>query len=189
LAGALLGVGGIALAVSAGAPPPTPLLLGTSTALLGALLCPLAVGGLLLEGRWLWRGAIVESWCIGCAAVLVGAAGAFLPVALVSVVAAAASGAGARMVGVIAALTLVGAALALVAGSVVPLRGGGAGDQLTTFAVFAAFAVAASLVIGLAGPRLVAIGLPDPVVVLLVCAAATGAALGSVGLRINGAAR
>ena len=76
---------------------------------------------------------------------------------------------------------IVGSALALLAGSLVPLRGTGAGDQLTTFAAFAALAVAMSLVTGLTAPRLVALGVPDPLVVGLVTTLALGGGL--AGLR------
>ena len=40
---------------------------------------------------------------------------------------------------------------------------------MTTIAAFAAIAIAASLVVGLVAPRLVALGAPDPVIVVAIC--------------------
>ncbi len=181
----VFGVGGTVLAAVAGAPPPSPFLLGTSTALLGALLCPLVVGGALADGRWLWCGAPVADRVVGVAAGLVGCLGAATPVAVVGAAAVIASGADRRTVGVAAALVIVGAALALLAGSLVPLRGAGAGDQLTTFAAFAALAVAMSLVTGLTAPRLASAGIPDPLVVGLVTAVALGGGLAGLVRRLG----
>ena len=111
--------------------------------------------------------------------------GAAAPVAVVGAAAIVASGADWRTVGVAASLVIVGSALALLAGSLVPLRGTGAGDQLTTFAAFAALAVAASLLTGLTAPRLVALGVPDPLVVGLVTTLAVGGGLAGLRVRLR----
>ena len=44
-----------------------------------SLLCPLVVGGVLADGRWLWRGAPVADRVVGGAAGLVGCLGAAAP--------------------------------------------------------------------------------------------------------------
>ena len=119
------------------------------------------------------------------AAGLVGCLGAAAPVAVVGAGAIVASGADWRTVGVAVALVIVGSALALLAGSLVPLRGTGAGDQLTTFAAFAALAVAMSLVTGLTAPRLVSLGVPDPLVVGLVTTLALGGGLEGLRRRLG----
>ena len=90
----LFGLTGAALAAATDAPPPAPFLLGTTTALLGSLLCPLVVGGTLDDGRWLWRGAPVRSGAIARSFALSGTAAAAVPVAVVGGVALAASGGG-----------------------------------------------------------------------------------------------
>ena len=179
------GLAGTVLTAAAGAPPPSPFLIGTTTALLGALLCPLVIGGVLADGRWLWRGAPVADRVIATTAGLVGCVGAVVPVAVVGGGAIVISGADARTAGVLASLVIVGSALALMAGSLVPLRGTGAGDQLTTFAAFAALAVAASLVTGLTAPRLVALGVPDPLVVVLIASLAAGSGLAALRVRLG----
>ena len=91
----LFGLAGAALAAATDAPPPAPFLLGTTTALLGSLLCPLVVGGMLDDGRWLWRSAPVRSGAIARSFALASTAAAAVPVAVVGGVALAASGGGA----------------------------------------------------------------------------------------------
>ena len=51
LGAALFGLAGSVLAAATGAPPPASFLLGTTTALLGSLMCPLVVGGVLDGGH------------------------------------------------------------------------------------------------------------------------------------------
>jgi len=179
------GLAGIAIAGSAGAPPPTPFLLGATTALFGSILCPLLVGGVLVEGRWLWRGGPVERRVVVRAAGFAGIAGAVAPVVAVGVVAAAASGAAWSTVGVVGALVVTGSGLALLAGALIPCCGRGAGDQMTTFAALAAMAVAASLTVGLAAPGIVALGVPDSAVVVFVCAISVGGGLVALGRRLG----
>jgi hypothetical protein len=182
---AVFGLAGTGLAVLAAAPPPSPFLLGTTTALLGALLCPLAIGGVLADGRWLWRTAPAGPYLVSRRGAVVGGVGAAVPVAVVGGCAVTGSGAGLNTVGIVAALVVVGSGLALLAGSVVPLRRSGAGDQLTTFAAFAALAVAASLVTGVTAPRLVSIGAPDVLVVCLVAAVAVSSGLAGLRFRLG----
>lgn len=189
-AGAIgFGVGGIAIASASGAPTPSGFLLATTTALLGSILCPLAVCGILLEGSWLWRGGAGDRRVITCAAGVAGLAGSALPVAVVGGGAAAVSGSSWSAVGVVAAFTVVGSAVALLAGAVMPWRGEGVGDQVVTFTAFVTIAIAASLLIGIAAPRLVALGLPDVAVAAVACGASIGVALHALGRRLGEAAR
>ena len=112
-----------------------------------------------------------------------------LTVALVGAAAACASGASWNAAGVVAALVVAGSAVALTAGAVVPWGGTGLGDQLSSFAAFAAFAVVTSFAIGLTAPRLVALGLPDPVAVLVVCGVAIALALLALEHRLEATGR
>jgi len=185
LGAALFGLAGSVLAAASGAPPPASFLLGATTALLGSLLCPLVVGGVLDDGRWLWRGAPISDGAIVRSFALASAVGAVLPVAVVGSVAAIASGAGVRIVGIVAALVVAGSCVALLAGALLPWRSTGGGDQLTTIAAFAAIAIAASLAVGLVAPRLVSLGVPDPVVVVAICVVALAAALTALERRLG----
>lgn len=179
------GAAGIAIATATGAPAPTPFLLATTTGLLGSILCSLAMCGILLRGSWLWMGGARDRRVIGPAACLIGLIGSAVPVAVVGVGALITSGAPWSTVGVVAGIVIVSSATALVAGAVVPWSSEGVGDQLTTFAALAALAIATSVTIGMVGPRLVARGLPDAAVVILVCAASIGAALRAFGCRLR----
>jgi hypothetical protein len=185
LGAALFGLAGSALAAATAAPPPASFLLGTTTALLGSLLCPLVVGGVLDGGRWLWRGAPVPSGAVGRSFALASILAAALPVAAVGSVAAIASGAGAGIVGIVAALVVAGSCVALLAGALLPWRGTGAGDQMTTIAAFAAIAIAASLAVGLVAPRLVSLGVPDAVVAVAICVLFLAAALAALDRRLE----
>ena len=105
------GLAGVALAAAAAAPSPAPFLLGTTTALLGSLLCPLVVGGALAR----WPLALAERArrpraSLVRAAALAGFAAAALPVAVVGAAAAVVSGAHPGIVGIVAALVVVGSA-------------------------------------------------------------------------------
>jgi hypothetical protein len=177
------GAVGIALAATAAAPPPTGFLLATTTTLFGSLVCALAVCGVLVTGRWLWlRGRPDEIVGIG---VLVGLVAAALPVATIGAAAAIVSGATPNAVGSIAGFVVVGAATALLTGAVVPWRGEGVGDQAASFTALIVAAVAVSLVVSLVGPRLVELGVPDPLVLLAVCVAALLAAFVALGRRLR----
>jgi len=169
------GVAGLAVARIASAPAPAAFLLGTTTALLGSALCALATGGALLAGRWLWARAPRGAATVARPAVLVALVGTSAPVILVGVAAAAAAGATRASAGAVAGVVVAGAALGVVAGSLVPWVPG-AGAQLTTLAAFAAIAVGVSLGVGLAAPRLVSAGAPDPLVLAFVCASCLAAA-------------
>ena len=179
------GAAGVALAIATDAPAPTPFLLATTTALLGSILFPLAVCGVLLHGRWLWVGGPGDRHVIGLAACLIGMAGSAIPVAVVGAGAVVFAGAPGNALGVVAGIVVVASATALVAGALVPWSSEGVGDQLTTFAALAALAVGASVTVGAAAPRLVSLGLPDGVVVVLVCGASIGAALHALDRRLG----
>jgi hypothetical protein len=174
------GIAGVAVAALASAPEPAGFLLGTTTALLGSALCALATGGALLDGRWLWARAPRGDAGVARSAVLVALVGTSAPVILVGAAAAVAAGSTPSSAGAVVGLVVTGAALAVVAGALIPWQRG-TGSQLTTFAAFAAIAVAVSLGVGLAAPRLVSAGAPDPVVLALVCASCQVAA--AVALR------
>jgi len=179
------GAAGSGLAAVAAAPAPAAFLLGTTTALLGSLFCPLAAGGALLDGRWLWAGTPRGTAVVAEAAALVAVAGTAAPVGVVGAGAWVGSGASRSSAGVVAVLVVAGSATALLAGALVPWQRSGAGDQLTTFAAFAAIAVATSLAVGLVAPRLVATGLPDALVAGLVCGLSGAAALSVLGRRLR----
>ncbi len=190
VAGALgFGAAGIAMATATAAPAPTPFLLGTTTALLGSILCPLAMCGVLLNGRWLWVGGPGARHVISVSACAVGLMGSALPVAVVGAAAISISGAPGSAVGVVAGIAIVGSGMALVAGALAPWASEGVGDQLTTFAALAALAIAASVTTGALGPRLVERGVPDAVIVILACVVALFAALRALDYRIRFAAR
>ena len=179
------GAAGVGVAVSGGTHAPTPFLLATTTALLGSILCSLAVCGVLVRGRWLWIGGPGDRRGISCAACLVGLAGAALPVAVVGVAATAASGASLSAVGIVTVYVCIGSGAALLAGALVPWTGEGAGDQMTTFAALAVIAIAMCLGIGLVAPRLVAYGLPDAVVGALLCLVSLAIAFRAVDRRLG----
>jgi hypothetical protein len=179
------GLAGVALAAAGDTPSPAPFLLGATTALLGSVLCPLVVGGVLHEGRWLWRCAPVRSGAIARTFTLASTGAAALPVALVGSAAAVGSGADARIIAIVATLVLSGSCVALIAGALLPWRGAGAGDQLTTIAAFAALAIAASFVVALVGPRLVSLGVPDPAVVVAICLVFLAAAPAALDHRLG----
>ena len=179
------GLAGVALAAAGDAPSPAPFLLGATTALLGSVLCPLVVGGVLDQGRWLWRSAPVRSGAIARSFTLASTGAAALPVAVVGSAAAVVSGADARIVGIVATLVLNGSCVALLAGALLPWRGAGAGDQLTTIAAFAALAIATSFVVALVGQRLVSLGVPDPAVVAAICLVFLAAALAALDRRLG----
>jgi len=183
------GIAGIAIGSLGSSPAPGGFLLATTTALLGATVCSLAVGGALADGGWLWRAGPADRGLTVACGVAVGIAGSALPVVVVGIGAAAFAGVDWPAVGVVAPLVIAGSATALVAGAVVPWRGKGVGDQMATFAAFAAIAIAGSLLVGLVAPRLVAFGLSDAIVAGLVCAAFVGAAGFALGRRLEVPAR
>ena len=185
LGAAVFGLAGTTLAATNDAPPPAPFLLGTTTALLGSLLCPLVVGGVLADGRWLWRSAPVQGGAIARSFTFASTVAAALPVALVGGLTLVSSGGGAQIVGVVATLVVVGSCVALLAGALLPWRGSGAGDQMATIAALAAIAIAASFVVGLVAPRLVSLGVPDAVVVVAICVAFVATALAALDRRLG----
>lgn len=182
------GAAGTAVAAAAATPAPAAFLLATTTALLGSVVWPLALGGVLLRGRWLWAGAPADRRLIAASACGVALTGSAVPVAVVGVGAASAAGASWSSVGAVAAFVIVGSASALLAGALVPWSGEGVGDQLTTFAALAAVVIAVSLAVGLAAPRLVALGLPDIGVAALLCTTSLGVGCHALGRKVGSAA-
>jgi len=161
LAAVGFGLGGVVIAVRAGVPAPGPLHLGASSTLLGVALAPLAVGGIVSCGRWVWVCA-PRARVLPCAA-LASAAHAVVVAALLPVLGASEllSEAPSRALGQVGFVTLGLAAAALLAGGLAPWRASTMGDQFASFATFAVCAGLVSAATGLAGPRLVAAGLPD----------------------------
>lgn len=168
-AGALgFGIAGTAVAVLAAAPPPTPFLLASTTALLGSIVSSLAVCGVLLRGRWLWIGSPCRVASVVTRACVIGTTGTVVPVVAIGLGAALVAGASRNAVGVLSVLVAVGVGVGLTAGALVPWSGGGLGDQLSSFTGLAVVAIATAFSVGLVAPRLVALGLPGPGVALLV---------------------
>jgi hypothetical protein len=163
------GLTGALVAVVAGSASPGPFLLATTTTLLGSLVAPLALLGILRSGSWVWVAAPRGLGSLAARAWSVGFVAAAFPVGLVGVCAAIASGAEAATVGVVAVLVLMATAVATITGSLVPWLGDGIGDQLSALAAFMAGALATSFSIGLVAPRLTALGLPDSAVAIVLC--------------------
>ena len=185
LAAVGFGLAGVALAERAGVPAPGPLHLGAGSTLLGAALAPLVVGGVLASGRWAWACA-PRARLLPCVA-LVAAAHAVLVAALAPVLAgtALASGVPPHAVAEVALVAVGLGAAAVLAGALVPWRGTTMGDQVASFAAFAACAGAFSVAAGAAGPRLVAAGAPDAAAAACLLAACTGVSLGAVTRRLR----
>jgi len=183
------GLTGATVAVVAGSPSPGPFLLATTTTLLGSLVASLALFGILVSGSWIWLAAPTGLRSLVATAWLVGLAAAAIPVGVVGVVAAIASGVDASMVGVVSVLVVMGAAVATITGSLVPWQGDGIGDQLSAVAAFMAVALATSLTIGLVAPRLKTVGLPDPGIAFLLCVAFSLLANAVLARRLEGGSR
>lgn len=180
------GLGGVVLATVATAPAPAAFMLGTTTTLLGSVVAPLAVFGVVREGRWVWlstpwrRAAIARlAWAV--VLVLTSA-----PVVAVGTAALLAASASWSAVGTVAVVALLAVDAAVVAGVLLPW-GAGAGDQLSTFAAFGAIAIATSLAVGLIAPRLVSVGLPDPLIALALCSAGASGAIVALRRGLEGA--
>ena len=184
-ASACFGVAGAVAAVAAGATPPGPFLLATTTTLLGALVAALAGWGGLVSGIWLWRGAPRGRRTIATTTWLAGLVAVATPVALVGAIAGVWSGVDAQTVGAVAVLSVTGVAIATVAGSVVPWRRDGLGDQVSSLSAFAAAAVGISLAVGFVAPRLAAAGVPDPATAVVLCCLLSGLAVGMLAQRLE----
>lgn len=183
------GATGALIAVASGAEPPGPFLLATTTTLLGSLVAALAGWGVLATGTWMWLGAPRGRRATAATVWQAGLVASGAPVAGVAAAAAIGSGFDWRTVGVVAVLVVAGAAVATIGGALVPWQGTGIGDQLSSFAAFAAVAIAASLVVGLIAPRLTTHGVPDPAVAFLLCGLLSAVAIGSLVRRLESGAR
>ena len=60
---------------------------------------------------------------------------------------------------------------------------------MTSIAAFAGIAIAASLVVGLLAPRLVALGAPDPVILSAVCIGSLLAGIAALERRVGAPSR
>ena len=185
LAAALLGVAGAVATAGSRAAPPGPFLLATTTCLLGSLVAALAGWGMLVPGVWLWRSAPQDPLVVARITWLVGLVGVAAPVALVGTFVAAWSDIDAQAAGVVTVLTVAAAATATFAGTLVPWHGDGLADQVSSLSAFAAVAVATSLGVGVAAPRLAAAGVPDPATAMLLCALASGLAVLALARRLE----
>ena len=185
VAALVFGAAGTAVAVAARAPAPAPFLLGSTTTLLGSILWPLVAPGVLLDGRWLWGtepGSRLRVSVAACVSALVGSA---TPVLVVGLIATRASGASVATVATVGAFVAIGGAAALLAGLLVPWRSRGLGDQIASFAALAATAIAVSLALGFVAPRIVALGVPDLVLAVLVCSFGWVCAGGALARRLG----
>jgi len=180
---------GALVAVVGGAPSPGPFLLATTTTLLGSLVAALATFGILASGSWIWLGAPRSLRSIAAVAWLVGLSAAAIPVGAIAAVAAIISGVDGHTAGVVTVLVVTGAAVATIAGSLVPWRGEGVGDQLSSVGACIAVALALSLVIGLIAPRLTTVGLPDPGIAAALCVLLSALANTVVVQRLRAGAR
>ncbi len=187
LAALAFGLGGVAVGAASNAPPPAPLLLGATTAVLGTALVPLALPGAFVTGRWAWACAPrrLLPAASGSAVSVTALLAALVPGAVLAWVVSAVTPAAVARLAVLAAIP---AAAALVAGVVVPWRGDGIGDQLASFGAFAACAAAVSGGTGVAGPRLVAAGVPPGLAAAGLAGAVVTAAACALGCRIRRAA-
>jgi len=176
---------GLMVAVAGGTPPPGPFLLAGTTTLMGSLVVALVGFGVLANGSWIWLGAPRNRGSLAAMTWLLSLAAAMAPVAAVGALAAVASGVDRSTTGVVVVLTVVGTAVATVAGSLVPWRGEAIGDQFSSVAAFVAVAIATSLAVGLVAPRLTALGLNDPEVAILLCCLSSFAAVGTLARRLT----
>lgn len=174
--GVAFGVGGVLLAMVAEAPAPAAFMLGTTTALLGSVVASLAVSGIVRSGSWLWLAAPRSRAAIGRASWAVALLLTSGPVIVVGAAALVVSPATRSAVGTVVVLALLAVDVAVVAGTLLPWRGG-AGDQLSTLAAFGATAIATSLAVGLVAPRLASLGIPDPAIAFALCCAGAGGAI------------
>ncbi len=188
---AALGFGttGALVAVASGAAPPGPFLLATTTTLLGSLVAALVGWGVLATGTWIWRGSPRGRRTTPATVWQVGLVAAAAPVGLVGAIAAAGSGVDPHTVGVVTVLVVVAAAVATIAGSLVPWEGDGIGGQLNSFAAFMAVAIAASFAVGLVAPRLAGLGLPDATLGVALGALSSGIAITSLRWRLGSGVR
>jgi hypothetical protein len=183
------GLTGALVAIIAGSASPGPFLLATTTTLLGSLVAALALFGILLSGSWMWLAAPRGLGSLAARAWLVGLVAAAIPVGFVGVCSAVTSGVDASTAGVVAVLVLMGTAVATIAGSLVPWRGDGIGDQLSAVTAFMVVALATSFAIGLVAPRLTTLGLPDPGIAIVLCGIFALGANAILVHRLHGGAR
>lgn len=182
VAATAFGLGGIAIAELSHTEPPAGLYLGATSALLAAALAPLAMPGIVLAGRWLWAtapGPRLEPAAAASGVSFLAAAG---PVCLVGAVGAAVSGAPGPVLASLAVLICIGAAVAQIAGTLVPWRGRGAGEQLACVGALGGCGAAATVVVTLSGPRLVAAGCSNAQAALVLVVAAWLTALAAIRL-------
>ncbi len=183
------GLTGAGAAFASGAAPPGPFLLSTSTTLLCSLVAALVGWGGLVPGLWLWRGAPGRRRTIAMTTWLAGLVGVAAPVAIVGAISDAWSGVDAQTVGVVAVLAVSGSAVATLAGSLVPWRRDGLGDQFGSLSAFAALAVGTSLAVGVVAPRLDSAGVPDPATAVVLCTLLSGLAVAGLVYCVEGEER
>lgn len=184
VASVCFGLAGVGVTLAAAAPTPTPFLFATTTALLGSVLAPLVVAGVLAAGRWVWVGGQPRALPVATLGAVVGLVGAALPVAVVGALALLLSGSDLPAIGIISGYVGLGSAAALIAGALVPWSSSGVGEQMSTFAVLAGLAIGVSVVLGVVGPRLSAFA-PAAVVLSIVGALWLASAVVAVASRLE----
>ena len=189
---AALGFGliGALVAVVAGSASPGPFLLATTTTLLGSLVAALALFGILAVGFLDLARRTAGSRLAGGQGVARRSRRGRDPGRLCRRL----SRPSPRALtlpppGVVAVLVVMGTAVATIAGSLVPWRGDGIGDQLSSVAAFMAVALATSFAIGLVAPRLTTLGLPDPGVAIVLCGVFSLGAIAILARRLRGGER
>lgn len=184
LGGVLLGLVGIAVARLGAAPSPSGLLLGTTGAALAAAPCALGVGGIIGDGRHVWRLAPIPAVPLALAWMTAAAVG-LLPSLAVALTAWLVEGGRGADLGVSLALAVVVWSCALAAGALVPWRRHGVADQALSLAALGVGLGGMSLAASRLGPLLVAWGVPAAAAGTAILAATLGSGLAAlvVGLR------
>ncbi len=180
----LLGLIGIAVARLGEAPSPSGLLLGTTGAALTAAPFALAVGGIVDDGRHLWRLAPVPVGQLALAWTTAAVVGLGPPLA-VAMTAHVVEGGRVVDLGVALGLAVVVWACALVAGALVPWRRHGVADQALSLGVLGVGLGGVSLAASRLGPLLVEGGAPPSVAGALLVGATVALALTVLGLRLG----
>jgi hypothetical protein len=161
VAASVFGVAGVAAGAATGAPTAAGTLLGGGACAIASCFVPLSVRGRVDAGLWLWRltrrALVATAWASAALALVLAA---LLPVHLLAV---AGGGDGAAAAAQVTGLAVLAWASALAAGSLVPRRSTGAGDDALSLGVFSVVTVTLGGAVALAGERLDTAGLPGAV--------------------------
>jgi hypothetical protein len=180
----LLGLVGIAVARLGAAPSPSGLLLGTTGSALTAAPFALAVGGVIDDGRHVWRLApvpavpLVLAWAT---ATLIGVG----PPLAIALTAHALEGGRVVDLGVALGLAVVVWSCALTAGALVPWRRHGIADQALSLGMLGVGLGGMSLAASQLGPLLVERGAPPPAAGTALVGATIGLAVVALALGLR----